>query len=632
MFMKVLKTYISLIIISFILAISPAYARLATFEEAPVEFEVFNRHINVQANGQAEEIIEQQVSILNEQGRENYGTQTLYFNGDTDKIEVIEAKTIFEGREYKIEKDMIETKPLASAVQGFDQTYQILIAYPQVVKGSKLYLKYKQTTLKQPLENYFNTEFFYGMGGVWKKSQVSLKSELPFNIVVNDPNKVLDIKQASKGNIHTLDIKLSKPLYNSLINEGRNYILEDKFLTYIQLSTAKDFVQIAKELAPDYEKVVSQPLPAVYESILQEAKTAKSKYDQINIVTSKLQEKVRYMGDWRTTNGRLLPRNLEKIVASGVGDCKDYAASTTAILRKLGFKAYVALVQRGDIYLPDEKVIASLGHFNHAIVKVEDNSGKAIWIDPTNFTSMAGGIYPDIADRPALVLDLKAPLYDHIPNIDYEHAKIVHNKTISVKDKDTIAFEGSLNLKGEESLFLAGMQLNNSVQAIEEQAFLYLNDNITPRKKRIKLPDLSSRIVKDLDLSYYYETDNNNIVTNLGYGIPLEARWSRAFLAHTAEHKGALMLTTPYSINKKTLIKNAKATDLEKLNYNISSPWVNAERICVLTKDGIVINERVNLLKSYILSAELNTPRFQKLQNEIKKYCNNAVAVFEVSN
>ena len=54
------------------------------------------------------------------------------------------------------DKKFIEDKPLASVGYGFDQTHQILLAFPKVEVGAKIYLKYTKATLKAPLDNFFD--------------------------------------------------------------------------------------------------------------------------------------------------------------------------------------------------------------------------------------------------------------------------------------------------------------------------------------------------------------------------------------------------------------------------------------------------------------------------------------------
>jgi predicted transglutaminase-like cysteine proteinase len=609
--------------------INQSFARFATPEEAPVEYEFFNRNINVASDGTSEEIIEKQVSILNEEGRDYFGTQRLTYNGDTQKIEILEAKTILNGKEYKVNKNSIEIKPLASDVKGFDQLYQILVSYPQTIIGSKLYLKYKEITLKQPLPKYYYTNFYYGIEGYWKKSQVHLNSALPFNVTVNDSNKILNIKQTKTKTHQQLDISLIKPIYLSLRNESGSSQLEPRFFTYVEVSTAKNLAELAHALAPKYEKVLKQPLPALYETIIEASKKTVSDIDKINIVTSFLAEKIRYMGDWKTIEGGFYPRDLNIIAEDGIGDCKDYATSTAAMLNHLGFKANVALVMRGINYLSNENSLPSTYLFNHAIVKVIDSKGKSLFIDPTNFTSMADGIYADIADRYCLVLDIDKPTYEKIPNVDSKHSRFIAEKIIDISNKKVIRAKGWLRLEGEEALILTGAALSLSKQAIEENILYYLNRDLSPISKKIEIPDLSSRIVQDINIGYFYEIENDSILTNLGDALPLESYWTDQFLNVSKEQKGALMLGAPYTAEKSIIFKNIKAKNLDKLNVKVSNKWFNAERNCTINGDDTKCIIHTELLRRYIPAEELHSKEYLKFKGALKRYFNQSAIILE---
>ena len=178
-----------------------------------------------------------------------------------------------------------------------------------------------------------------------------------------------------------------------------------------------------KILGQKYKPIWTSPLPKDFEHIQNIASKIDNEIDLIDIVVSHLIEKISYLGHWDSAEGQMIPRTLEEIVNTGQGDCKDFSIAGAAILNRLGYQAKVALVERGDRYL-EETTLPGVHHFNHVIVKIISPSKKTYWIDPTNKTTMAGGTYPDIADRPVLVLDPENPTYERIPPIDYKHAKV----------------------------------------------------------------------------------------------------------------------------------------------------------------------------------------------------------------
>jgi hypothetical protein len=611
----------------FLVTLTPSIseARFANIEEATVEV-IHNLEINVFEDGTSEEIVEQDIKVLNEAGREGYGTQYIIYNGDTEKVEILEAKTILNGKEFKVEKEALEVKPLASAIQGFDQKYQILVAYPQVIVGSRLYLKYKKTTTEVAFPKYFSTKGYYGGGVCEKDSKVIITSKLPLHLQVNDPHQSLLVKEDKMVAPYSLTITMKKPVYTSLKNE--NGVLEEKYQTWFKVSTVESFNDIAKAMAPAYEKVVNQPLPAEFEAIRKKAQKAKDEISKINVVTSHLANTIRYMGDWRSIKGKYFPRDLKKIVSSGVADCKDYATSTAAILRKLGFQVNVSTVWRGGVYLPSENPLPSIELFNHAIIKVVTKGGKVLWVDPTNFASMAQGVFFDIADRPALVLNSQKPSYEDIPNTDYHHAKVLVDSIDNIKEM-AISSKGKIVLSGEQALGLTGRALSSSQQAIEEDIIYLLSGELTPLRREVKLPNLSSRIVRDLEIEFSYTTDKELLVTNNGLGVPLTSGWASAFLDIADDQKGALLLSSPYTVENKTILKNVDAYNLDQLNFKVQNRWINAERTCRKVGKDIEILSRVERLQSYILAEELNSPEYINFKKELVKRCGKAALILK---
>ena len=105
--------------------------------------------------------------------------------------------------------------------------------------------------------------------------------------------------------------------------------------------------------------------------------------DQIDFIVSSLIEKIRYLGDWRPIKGGHIPRSLSVIAKSSFGDCKDLSVSLAAILRKIGFKAQVALIYRDYAHhKSNEFTWSNMAAFNHAIVRAEINN-KIYWLDAT---------------------------------------------------------------------------------------------------------------------------------------------------------------------------------------------------------------------------------------------------------
>jgi hypothetical protein len=79
--------------------------------------------------------------------------------------------------------------------------------------------------------------------------------------------------------------------------------------------------------------------------------------------------------------GGLVPRRVETIWNSRLGDCKDAAQLYMAGARRLGLDVCAALVSTTHGFVLND-ILPSPGVFNHCIVRLQLN-GKSYWLDPT---------------------------------------------------------------------------------------------------------------------------------------------------------------------------------------------------------------------------------------------------------
>ena len=615
----------------FIIIATPAQAKWATYEDAAIKAS-YAQETNVNKDGTKKETITIQFEILKEPGRNIAANYNLQYNGASEKIKILEAKTVYKGKEHKLNKDLIEDKPLASAPGGFDQKRQILLAFPKAEIGAKIVLKYVKTTIEVPLNKFYADVYSFGDQMFMEKAQVKVHSQIPLHLRVNDPEKVLRITKDADDNFHNIEITLTKPLYKEAINEPATNIVNNKYLTWVSVSSLTKWEDLALRFAPHYTKVFTQSLPQDFIKIADIAAQKKNEIEQINTVTSLLNDKIQYMGDWRTIKGCFVPRSLDKISKTQLGDCKDFAASTAAILTKLGFKAHVAFVRRGvrDFYpdsLPDGAA------FDHAFVKVINKQGKIYWIDPTNFQSMADGTFPDVANKMALVIDLKEPAYERVVSINPEHAQIIFARQIEIVDDSKIIVNGSFTLKNESAYSITGAALQISEANIKDILFNQLSSATLEEKnkKNLQLPDLKSRIVKDVSFNYTFEQENAVLKTNLGQALNLTYDSLASFFNVAQDYVADIFLTNayPFTASKQTIIKNIKVQNVESLNKEIKTPWLYVSRKCSLTNNhDLQIDDTIVVYKNLIPNEDIKSPEFIKLKDDLEKNFKDVAVVF----
>jgi hypothetical protein len=349
---------------------------------------------------------------------------------------------------------------------------------------------------------------------------------------------------------------------------------------------------------------LKQKLPPQFQNIADIAAKEKGEIEQIDKVTSMMQDTLQYLGDWKTVKGRIFSRDLATIGETQLGDCKDFASSTAAILNKLGYQANVALVERGYIASNKKTNLPTLKAFNHAIVHITGKSGKEYWIDPTNVVSMAGNIFPDIADRWSLILDIKNPKYTKIPPINYSNSIFFIQRDLTI-DKDVINKNVLIELSGESAMQFTGMSMYLSDKAISDILYrLVEGRNVDDGdKKRAIIPKLDSRIVKDLKFELEYTQKNGLLQTNLGKGIPLSYGMLKKFMNSSLANVQDNFIGNEETVIRKTVIKGRVINNIESINFNMTTPWIKLSRIGKSTKDGAEILDTFEISRSYMYSS-----------------------------
>ena len=598
------------------------HARWSTQQDASIKIIYDNTNISINKDYTYESTVESLGEILKEQGRENYSKYTFQYDIKREKIEILKAYTIFEGKKYIVTEKEIENKPLASEANALAEYGQISIAFPKVVVGAKIYLRYKIKVNSASPPEYFDNLFSFGKGGYLENATVTIDSAIPLYSLVNDPSGVLDIKSDNKKNQPTkkLIINLKKSFISNLVDEPRYGAINPKYLTWVAITSEDTWRGMHKKFIDKYSKTINQKLPTDFEKIYEGAKQQKSEVDQINYITYSLNDKIQYLMDRRTISGNVFPRDLNEVAKTQYGDCKDFSFATGAILKKLGYNVDIVLVYRGEIY-PEFKSQIPFWQFNHMMLKVRSKSGNVYWLDPTNFVSMANGIFPDIADRMSLVISEQEAKYEKIPAIDSAKSKNFITKEYLI-DKDNVSVDVvfDANLSGQSFWHFNGLGKVYSKRRLEDTFFMIANGyKIVSPKDRIsaKIPNLESRIVKDVKFRVEYKTNDLLFHTNLGKGLKLRYKFLEFVNDTIEDNKIDFYIGTPRAYNVRTVVKSKCIKNTKSLNFDIDTMWIKLNRTAKCINKDTVITDNVLFKKSFIKNEEIKTDEFKKLKKAI---------------
>lgn len=592
-------------------------ARWATPDDLDIITESYNRYLDVNKDGTYVETIDLTLMATKESGKDRLVAFPLVYNAQSSKLVVLEAKTIVNGVEYPVDLKHIEDKPLASSPQGFDQNRQLLIAFPEIAVNAKIFIKYQTTVTEVPVSGFFATQFIYGADSFEKSSKVHITSALPLFIEVNDPEKFLTVTEKKSKKQHEIDIILKKPIIKVAIDE-QNMSIDRTLLPWVTISTLKEWPKLGVMLVPQYEEKINQKLPALFEVIASEAEKKPTIIEKINTVTSKLAEAITYMGDWRTIKGAYIPRTLMEIVKTKMGDCKDFSAATVAILRRLGISANVALVYRGWEPIQSPNHLPTLNQFNHAFVMVDDKD-KILWIDPTNFSSYAQGIYPDVANRDAFVLKPLGAVLLHTQALNFKDSNMTLLEKISMPKEafDIAKVEGELLLSGTFVLPLTGADLRFSKEIINRAIISSVANENRVVNWHLSDYNLGSRIADNVKFNFDLTEKHTRLKTTAGNAFLLPAvNQITTLLTKTKDRVTDLLFYDPGTYYTRILLSQTSLIGSGSV-CRVDSPWFTGIRNVSNTQNGIEVTDELVVKKNKILNSELKSDEYTKLQGEI---------------
>ena len=618
----------------FIICWGSATARWSTEKDASSRHELRQTVIKVKKDGTFTKEEKIKIKILKESALASFGNYYLTYNGQAQEMEILSAKTVTGGKEFPINLKLIEDKPLASSPRGFDQIRQMLIAFPRLQVGSVLHIHYRHHFKVVPFPDFFSY-FDNFRGRFLVRREIKVESERPLFYKINNPGQFLKASYRVHKNKrkYVFQITLRRPLFKTVIDEAYPFIDPDLF-PWVEVATAKKWPQMVKHLGHQYEDIITAPLPEMHRNILNSVQRIQNSEDQIEFIIASLIGRIRYFRDWKAINGGYIPRSLSVIAKTGFGDCKDLSVSLSAVLRKIGFKAHVGFIHRGswrhnhsDFEFPNG------GAFNHAIVRAE-KAGKVYWLDPTNRVSYARGLFPDIVDRPILVLKKSGATLLRTPKIYSEGAEYKIARDFEITNTKEIKVKGSIHFKGRGAISFTGASLYKSKESLDYDFTQFIGaDTASLKKWKVEGYDLSSRIVKDFSVQMSYSMRQNshpfNFLTQLG---PLFAfpQWGRvsAFDIRTRDRVSDLFLGQPYRAVMISKLKNIEPVGNSKFSCAFQSPWADFKRSIESVKPFIV-KDVYDFKLPWISSKELKNPQFIRLQRNIRNCFKNFLMVYK---
>ncbi|MBO9666566.1 MAG: DUF3857 domain-containing protein, partial [Bdellovibrio sp.] len=467
-----------------LLSSSVAFADWA--KESDFPFVILNSEdlITIDKDGLSESTFTSEYQAVNEEGRNFLVLQSYPISPDSSSVTFIKGFSKTNDAITMVNPKDIKTRN-SSVKSGLTNRQEMIIPFSNIQIGSTVSYTVREKEKKNLVKGLFHRKYIQGLRAPEKSGKAKIKSLLPLYVHINDPWQSIQSKQYKDGKYFVFEFVQTKPLFK--MPTEFNPILKKDSVTSIDISTMNNWSTFSATLAEKYESSLKTKIfPPAYNSIIEKANKAPSIHEKIDIVTSELAKIMTYSGDWTSFEKAFIPRTLAQVALLKTGDCKDFSVATTAMLRKMGIKANIAMVKRSDSSQSNMTFqrfsdIVDPGYFNHAIVKVKDGE-KTIWVDPTNIVSNSSNVFTDIAGSSAVEISKDSPGLETIPVPPLGATHLAFDKTIKINADGSADTVTNFDATGD----FVKLLLETSFAKNEETAKKYLTTLLRSDSKNSK--------------------------------------------------------------------------------------------------------------------------------------------------
>lgn len=550
-------------------------------------------------------------TVLTEKGRSDLSLYKVQYDNSNSRFNLKSAFSINGGVKTPVPISSIYYNSIKSTERsGLSNIGEAIIPFNNVVIGGKIFMEY-QIQSQPYIDNIFSTIQTLAIDPNIKSQRYSFTSEIPLYFYEENLQPFyLATKQTSpKYSVNIFSIQ------NSLTFEDVNKIRPTIFLT-----TLKNWQELQSAIAKKYLTKMKDTLPKKLLPIIATAKTMNSPNEKIDYVSKEINKLIAYSGNWTTISGKMFPQDINNLLLSGKGDCKDFSTLLAFILKNLGFEAHPALtfrsqVYKGEIALKKYANIPNTNFFNHAIVWAKDQTGKVWWIDPTNPFVQADVITGDILGNFALILDGKSKEVTFLPKKNEKPAEFYLEQTLTISKDNTVIGTGNVKMNASPYNTLAMVERLYGNKTLKVFFGLMLNPYSRNTNLELKSTKLNydftyfaSDWVKEEESQYKAIT----IFNPLGLSVQLVKRDDDGDLGEPGITKFI------------THIKNQKEIDTIDTSCLIRSKWLDVDRIVENKPDEITITDILNVKERFISKQETSHDFFKVLLGRISNCVENS--------
>lgn len=556
--------------------------------------------------------IDQQTTILKDAGRA-LGSYTVWANAG-DKVEIEEAYTLQpDGRKLKVPSRDIQQGDVPGE-NGFQGHRFIKLAFPEVAVGSTLVIRQRrQEAQVAPFANLSERIRMDADAVRYDQLNLRIESDQSLHWRSKYTEGLLQVAQQDEGRVFTAS--LTQPLFLDTTESGRRFRF--RLGPQLEVSTEPDALRYLAPVAQAFDQRLRDALPPRAQATVDGVKGVPWQ-QQVATILRDVNERIRYMGDWRRSENGYIPFTLAQIEQRGFGDCKDMALTLAAMLRAAGLQAEVALVQAGVDNTPP--LLTPHGYLNHAIVHLQV-AGRDYWLDGTQKLNALGGVVSQLEDRPAYLLRdgsvQAATIAVNDPALNREQQQIDY--TLGADGEWRVT--GSSTLSGVLARRLLSTELEEGPQALDrELADTFTYGAMKLRETKVERPALPRLF--DQPYPYRATAAIQNFSRPLARFRLVDVRELDVRLAALREYQ-AKAGVSDYLLetgNSETVLRlHGVRVVSEPERCEATSPWMTYRVEPVRVADGVGLRQQWLRKRLWVTAEELASPAFARLLDELEQ-------------
>lgn len=409
-------------------ALFPLHEASAEAYTPPWVVESSRHTFNLERSGRYTQTVEKTSRITNEYGADNFGRHIFETNPSKETLKIEDAYSITpEGKKIHLARDWINKQhPKPDDDKTIDDTQKILVVFPQVSVGSRLYSRARLKYFKPTTPGEFGITFSLSPQSVWENLEVVFTAP-------KDLKLYTFAKGYEGGIIKTTRTHVTYRFTTQQLvafNEETESIDEIDFSPRLVISTFPDYLAIGA----DYHHAAqpkARPTPEIIQQVEKLTSGLTEPRDKARALYHWVSRNIRYIAN-TIDDGGIVPRSASYVFRNRFGDCKDHVVLLETMLRIAGIESTGALINQGESFVLHEGP-AYRNPLNHVITYIPSMD---LYLDSTARFAPFGQLYSKILDKPTVLVALNE--YGRTPKMNAVDHRVTVNVTM------TLAADGSI--------------------------------------------------------------------------------------------------------------------------------------------------------------------------------------------